>query len=287
MIVWGVKGTKVLENYKKCHCRKTNMLNAKWIKPTTFISELLKIRQIAKVAWTKKRSQKLLRRVNRQMQRKNVCPVWIVSSSSEKSSIDPSVFSILQQQRFTSLLFCLLELCVTMAATSAVGSGGRTWQLQRWTTCRQVKDSVRLVSAEQQQRVLIWMILNSSEDIKRLRRNIFKTLSVQSHQETFVISWLLINVLKLALNQIYALKVGASSSPPDITCWAKHLTLLHYEHIRMVFNTTSFRRWARRIFSLLGVCLLEPRLQAWIRPLLELNGNVPPSQVRRLKAFGH
>lgn len=52
MIAWDAKGTKVLENDKKCHCvEEKDMLDAKWIKPTTFIYEILKIRQIAKTDW--------------------------------------------------------------------------------------------------------------------------------------------------------------------------------------------------------------------------------------------
>lgn len=68
----------------------------------------------------KKTTKKLLKIVNRQMQWKNVCPASIVSSYKSIES-----FAILQLQ-FTSLLFSLVGFCVTMAATSAVGSGGRT-----------------------------------------------------------------------------------------------------------------------------------------------------------------
>lgn len=46
-------------------------------------------------------------------------------------------------------------------------------------------------------------------------------------------------------SSFYTHKVSALSSASDIICWAKYFALLNYERIKLVFNTTSSRRWAR------------------------------------------
>lgn len=73
-----------------------------------------------------KTTQKLLRRVNRQtLVPSGPCPA--PGSTPVESSPTPwQRRAMLQQQHFTSVLSCSAELGVTMAATSAVGSGGRT-----------------------------------------------------------------------------------------------------------------------------------------------------------------
>lgn len=71
-----------------------------------------------------KTTQKLLRRVNRQtLVPSGPCP----APGSTPVEWSPwQRWAMLQQQHFTSVLSCSAELGVTMAATLAVGSGGRT-----------------------------------------------------------------------------------------------------------------------------------------------------------------